>query len=51
MMDEIDVEGEPIFQYIERIIKNDTNRALFSESNNDLYMMIMDDIEGWMARK
>jgi hypothetical protein len=32
-------------------MKNDTNRALFLEANNDLCMTILDDIEIWMAQK
>jgi hypothetical protein len=37
LMDEVDVEGEPIFHAIERTMKDDTNRAIFLEPNNDLY--------------
>jgi hypothetical protein len=51
LMDEVDVEGEPIFHDIERTMKNDTNRALFLDSNTDLCITILDDIEGWMAHK
>jgi hypothetical protein len=49
LMDEVDVEGKPIFHVIERKIH--TNRALFLEPNNDLCMMILDDSESWMAQK
>jgi hypothetical protein len=45
-MDEVDVEGDPIFYAIERTMKNDTNRALFLKSNQDLCMAILDDIKG-----
>jgi hypothetical protein len=37
LMDEVDVEGEPIVHSIERIMKADTNRALFLEPYNDIY--------------
>jgi hypothetical protein len=30
---------------------NDINREIFSEYNKYLCMMILDDIEGWMAEK
>jgi hypothetical protein len=51
LMDEDDVEGEPVFHAIERTMKNDTNRALFLDSNNYLCMKILNDIEDWMAHK
>jgi hypothetical protein len=51
LMDEVDVEGDPIFHSIERRMKHDTNRALFLESKNDLCMSILDDIEGWMSQQ
>jgi hypothetical protein len=51
LMDEVDVEGEPIFHTIERTMKNDTNRALFLDSNNYFCMTILDDIEDWMVQK
>jgi hypothetical protein len=44
LMDKVDVEGEPIFHAIERTTKNDTNRALFLEPNNDHCMTILDDL-------
>jgi hypothetical protein len=50
-MNEVDVEGDPIFHSIERTMKDDTNRALFLEPNNDLCMEILEDIEGWLAQK
>jgi hypothetical protein len=51
LIDEVDVEGDPIFQSIERAMKADTNRALFLEPNNGLCMAILEDIEGWLAQK
>jgi hypothetical protein len=50
-MDEVDVEGEPIFQTIVRTMKGDTNRALFTETNQDLCKHVLDDIETWMKHK
>jgi hypothetical protein len=37
LMDEVDVEGEPIFHAIERTMKNDNNRALLLELNNMIW--------------
>jgi hypothetical protein len=51
LMDDVDVEGEPIFHSIERTMKNNTNRALFLEPNNDLFMTILDHLESWMSKK
>jgi hypothetical protein len=51
LMDEAGVEGDPIFHSIERTMKEDTNKAIFLEPNNDLCMAILEDIEGWLARK
>jgi hypothetical protein len=50
MMDEVYIEGDPMIHAIERTMKNDTNRALFLESNTDLCMAILDEIEGCMAQ-
>jgi hypothetical protein len=44
-MDEIDVEGEPIFHYVEQTMKDDTKLVLFTEPNQDLCSFIMNDIE------
>jgi hypothetical protein len=51
IMDEVDVEGEPIFHSVERTMKDDTNRVLFTEPNQDLCSFILNDIETWMAYK
>jgi hypothetical protein len=51
LMEEVDVGGDPIFHSIERTAKEDMNRALFLEPNNDLCMAILEDIEGWLAQK
>jgi hypothetical protein len=48
LMDEVDVEGEPIFHVIERTMKNKTDRAPFLEPNNNLCMTILDDLEIWI---
>jgi hypothetical protein len=50
-MDEVDVEGEPIFKSVERTMKDDTNRVLFTEPNQDICRFILNDIETWMANK
>jgi hypothetical protein len=50
LMDEVDVEGDPIFDAIERTMNNDTNWALFLEPNNDLCMTILDDLKSWMSK-
>jgi hypothetical protein len=50
-MDEVDVEGEPIFHSIERTMKYNTSRVLFTEPNQDLCSFILNDIETWMANK
>jgi hypothetical protein len=51
IMDEVDVEGDPILHSIKRTMKEDTNREIFLEPNNDLCMAILEDIEGWLAQK
>jgi hypothetical protein len=51
LMDEVDVEGEPIFHSVELMMKDDTNRVLFTEPNQDLCSSILNDIERWMANK
>jgi hypothetical protein len=51
IMDEFDVEGEPIFYAIESTMKDDTNRAIFLEPKIKLFMAILEDIEGWLAQK
>jgi hypothetical protein len=51
LMDEVDVEGDPIFHSIERTMKAAMNRALFLEPSNDLCMVMLEDIEGWLAQK
>jgi hypothetical protein len=51
LMDEVDVEGEPISQSVERTMKDDTNRVLFTEPKQDLCRFILDDINTWMANK
>jgi hypothetical protein len=40
IINEVDVEGDPILHSIERTTKYDTN---------DLCMKILEDIEGWLA--
>jgi predicted ABC-type exoprotein transport system permease subunit len=50
-MDEVDVEGEPIFQSVERTMKDDTDRVLFIQPNQDLCQFILEDIDTWMATK
>jgi hypothetical protein len=49
IMDKIDVEGELIFHAIERTMKDDTNRAIFLDPNDDLCMAILENIAGWLA--
>jgi hypothetical protein len=51
LMDEVDVEWDPIFHSIEKTMRADTNIALLLETNNDLCMAILEDIEGWLAQK
>jgi hypothetical protein len=51
LMDEVDVEGDPVFHSIKITMKEDTNRAIFLEHNTDLCMTILENIEGWLAQK
>jgi hypothetical protein len=51
LMDKFDVEGEPLFQAIEHTMKEDTDQALFTESNQEICEHILDDIEIWMKQK
>jgi hypothetical protein len=50
-MDEVDVEGKPIFHSIEQKMKDDMNRVLFTEPSKNLCSYILKDIETWMANK
>jgi hypothetical protein len=49
LMDEVDVDGDPICHSIERTMKEDMNRAIFLEPNNDVCMDILEDMEGWLS--
>jgi hypothetical protein len=51
LMDEVDVEGEPIFKSVERTMKDDMDRVLFTEPDQDLCKHILKDIETCMAKK
>jgi hypothetical protein len=51
LTDEVDVEGEPLFQTIGCTMTNDTDRALFMEPTQDICKHILDDIETWMEHK
>jgi hypothetical protein len=51
LMDEVDLEGEPLFQVIARTMKDDTDRALFMEPNQDTCKRILDNIETWIEHK
>jgi hypothetical protein len=51
LMDEVDVEGEPILQPIEHTTKDDTDHALFTEPNQNICKHILDDIETWIKHK
>jgi hypothetical protein len=51
LMEELDVEGEPIFQSVERTMKDNTYRVLFTEPNQELCQHILEDIGTWIANR
>jgi hypothetical protein len=51
LMDEVDLELEQLFQAIECTTKEDTDRALSTEPNQDICKYILDNIEIWMEHK
>jgi hypothetical protein len=50
-MDEVAVEGEPIFQSVKRTMKDDTDHVLFTGPNLELCKHILEDIKMWTANK
>jgi hypothetical protein len=51
LVDEVYVEREPLFQAIERTMKEDMDRDLFTELNQDICKYILYEIETWMEHK
>ena len=51
LLEETDIDGQRIFHSIERTMKSDTIRALFSKQNDILCNSILSELDNWLQSK
>jgi hypothetical protein len=51
LLEECDIDGQRIFHSIERTLKADTSRAIFSKHNEIMCNSILSDLNNWLSAK